>query len=217
MNSATMVEKVEPMKIQSWVDSLGKEELLAAFEKLSLQTEENLYKLACLYVRAKREGWEIETPSCISSSILRALDAIYCGTLDAGVMCKYLAYPGFINRIKCYPIEEQQRLAKADGLEVVVFDSNGGFTDRMLPYATMAPEQKKQVFARDHVRTKQEQIAFLENERTDKILQSKAKSKIKPQVEVIYKGKEPYLVIERGVGDVVLSRDDVLGFLQRMK
>jgi len=77
----------------------------------------------------------------------------------------------------------------------------------------MTPEQRAQVFARDHVRTKQEQIAFLENERTDKILQSKAKSKIKPQCEVIHKGKEWYLVI----GDVMLSRDDVIGFLQRMK
>ena len=103
-------------------------------------------------------GYLIDEMPDVPASLWRALEQVGRGLLDGRIITGGIAYG---NRLRRLPIHEQRR-AIDESLPLLV-----GTGDQLpVKLSSLTPDQAEQLFAGDHIRTLEEQRAWLEDRRT---------------------------------------------------
>jgi hypothetical protein len=156
-------------ELRAKLSMLTTEELFAKWERGLRMIVESWVEQA-LIVDILLERGETERTEAIRKQtrgpMLTWMRRIADGTYCAEAICKFYrpADMSLLRRILKLPADDQVRLAVGGTVELVVPDGHGGRTHRNALPEEMTPEQIKQVFAGDHIRTKAEQNLYLDNE-----------------------------------------------------
>lgn len=77
------------------------------------------------------------------------------------LVIQFQGYPSILRRVASFAIPDQLRLLSNKDIGVAVMAKDGIPTHRQWPVLELSPDQAKQVFAHDHIRSDEEQIAWL--------------------------------------------------------
>ena len=88
------------------------------------------------------------------------------GQLEPKLAARYYLSP-ILRKMQYLPLSVQQQLAETGKVEIALLRENGESDHRLLSVDELTPEQFRLVFARDKQRGLSEQIAILEQQRTD--------------------------------------------------
>lgn len=175
------------------------------FGELFLKGAEYLLKACRLYVKAidnnpdSAQDFEEAYPE-ISLSAWRRFEAVGRGTLHIKLLTNMTI--GAKRLEKC-SIEEQSKYID-NPVEVLLTNDDVLKVD----IHSLQPSQLKQVFAKDHVRTRSEQKAYIESIKSCETIEKVRKAKIKTYI--ISKGK---LI----VGDISFTKADLLRILVQLE
>lgn len=115
----------------------------------------------------EEKGIEVARIRAAMGPVTNYLRMIAAGNLRPSVVCRFWMNPDLIRRIGRIPGTDQKKLAAGGRVPMVVISPTGGTTVRNTDPGEMTAEQLKQVFAKDHIRTEQEQAAWLDGQRTE--------------------------------------------------
>lgn len=122
---------------------------------------------AAIHLKAMEEAGD-EIPKELGPKLLGGLRRIGKGTMLLEAFAQFRWNWRLMRRIGNYPLAEQRRLSHGGAIDMVVVGDDGKFsTTRMMVPSAMDTDQLRQVFGPDGVRTRVEQIAWLERRRTD--------------------------------------------------
>lgn len=140
----------------------------------------------------------------ISMSFLNQLEAVGRGQMHPKLALA--ANPGYV-KLRKLPISEQVRYVE-EPLELVV-EKDGEFDILLVKASDMTPDQAKQVFADDHVRSQGAQRAYLEDMKQKALTAKRAEPLVEP-FRICGKGK-----VEFRAG-VVMDLHELAALVARM-
>jgi hypothetical protein len=152
------------------------------------QIAEDLLGVARDYVEAldRSPGVRMELEKLgVAKELLRRLERVGRGSIaPALVFCAGMA----AQRVMSLPLSEQEEILR-QGVEVLSLD---GLDHRRIPLEELSPDQVRQVFSEEGVRSLSQQRTYLENER-------EAQRVVEPiqQVDVVYKIRGKRVIFTR--------------------
>ena len=142
------------------------DEVLKSIQSALRMTVESWVTVAAGVRALEEKGVDVNRIRAAVGPFLNLLRRIAAGQLLASVVCRFYNQIGIINRIGRLPAPDQKRLASGERVAVLV-PGGSGYTSRMLTPDEMTPDQFRQVFAADHIRTETEQAAWLDGKRAE--------------------------------------------------
>lgn len=147
------------------------EEVLSRLKAAMSGIEEKVIEAARCVRWLVDHGHTKEVVECLDSFWAPHLRRIASGHEAPGIIGKY----GFSKRKLCdamaeLPIDDQQSLLSAGGLNLMVFDTAGRRSMQWFQLDNLGNEQIRQAFDRGSIRNETQQSAWLANERTKQML-----------------------------------------------
>lgn len=150
-------------ELRADLSGLATEELRQQLAEALRITALDFVRLAMIVTELESRGEDLET---LKIGILHHLRKIACGQLLPDVVVRFYLMPVLISAIGNLPIPDQQRLASGELVQVAIQTPNGDLTHRLADPLEMTQAQRKQVFAKDHIRNLAEQRNFLDQQQT---------------------------------------------------
>lgn len=132
-------------------DSLKKE-----LVGLLFQTAEQIRKAAAIIGILESRGEDL---SQFKSGLVTYLRKVACGQVLPEIVIKFFGRDS-LRYVAALPIPDQERCLRDDGIEIGVF-VNGEIDTRVKPVVDLEKHEARQVFAADHIRNPNEQIAWI--------------------------------------------------------
>jgi hypothetical protein len=181
----------------------------AEADKLSTQTAIGLLKQGALYYQMKLAGDDMEPVKRRLGGLLELLLRIGGGTVLPEVYLRFGAKSRLFPAIARLDPIDQARLGKGERVEMLVPGTDGKQT--LLPVDPLALDdaQIKQVFARDHIRTQAEQLAYLSGVRqkaAQPLPEQVGRLILDKELKVAKYGKAVFSLAELKAAVAILSR-----------
>jgi hypothetical protein len=181
---------------------LSDDDLKVAFARCCGNYFESIVELAQCVQAADARGLDL---SDVRLDIYPQIRRVADGAVLPEVVTMYGWKKTVYDRIAALSIAEQKKIVQDGHVPVLVLGANGETTTRMMSPTAMRPEQLRQVFADDHVRTDAEQAPFLDvkriearkqvpeavkNYKIDKVLRKAKKGRLEitfDEIDALYK------------------------------
>jgi hypothetical protein len=144
------------------------EELLSQFWQLFTMTAENFQNMAAIIRMVEEAGGDLSGPAQRLNGFFVALRRIAYGQLLPEILVRYNGKLTLVDRIGTLPISEQKVIAAGNGIPLLVYADDGSTSRIMAEPMDMTADQVRQAFARDHMRSENEQKLFLADWRAAK-------------------------------------------------
>jgi hypothetical protein len=135
------------------------QELRAAMTAAMARTVEQLARLAWIVRILEERGEDLTDPRIGLMPYLRQI--AYGQTLPE-VVIRYAERPALVKAISALPRPDQQRLASGEPVPLAIRREDGTVEQRMVDPSHLVGEQVGRVFARDRIRTIDEQVIMIE-------------------------------------------------------
>jgi hypothetical protein len=153
----SIVRRAVLSTIRALVDELKLKpmsERLTMFAQRAQATADNFEQMAALIVAAEENGEDL---SQYDTPILPLLRRIGYGQMLPQLLVEYRGKPSLLRKVESLPLVDQERLA---GNEPIPVAELGGDSWLCSP-GSMTQAVASQVFAKDHIRTVEEQVVWL--------------------------------------------------------
>lgn len=117
----------------------------------------NLVRLALILRQKEERGHDLAS---LKIGMLGYLRKIAYGQLLPDVVARFGSHPGVLRRIATLPLPDQRRCLDDEGIKVALWDGEK-IGHRICDPTSLSPAELKQVFAADHVRAPDEQVAWI--------------------------------------------------------
>ncbi len=141
------------------LDLMSTAELKAELANVLTITASSLVRAAAIVRVIESRG---ESLAQFKSGLIGYLRKIAHGQLLPEVVAVFVGHPA-LKRIAQLPEPDQRRCLESDGLPIGVM-LNGQVDQRMKPILQMEQFEVRQVFADDHIRSPEEQLAWLKSQ-----------------------------------------------------
>ncbi len=138
-------------------------------------TAASLLRLALIVRLLEERGEDV---SDLRLPLLTYLRLIAHGQLLPDLVARFAENPPLIRQLSYLPIATQRSLAAGEAIRLVVRNGDG-YTHRLAEPSKLDMGQRNQVFARDHVRSDEEQILWLEGRKTQ-VRAEKPRGRVRP-------------------------------------
>ena len=142
------------------VRSMSTDELREELRRSLQMTADNLRRIASIVRTLEERGEDL---SALRIGLMPYLRQIAYGQVMPEIVVRYAESPMLVRTISQLPMPDQQRLAKGDPIPLAVGSPGTPLDHRMVDPIYLRRDQVSLVFARDHIRTIEEQKIILEN------------------------------------------------------
>lgn len=139
-----------------------------SLDDLKKSLAETMLLTATAFVRGARIVRELEERgedlTALKLNMLPCLRKIAFGQLDPEAAVRFYHSPSLLAMVGGLPLPDQRRLAAGDPIPLAL--PGPTTTHRMADPIQMLPPQRRQVFAKDHIRSVEEQLLYLDEQST---------------------------------------------------
>ena len=121
----------------------------------------------CFYAM-KQRGDDMESVRLQYGGVLYALIRIGAGQTLPSVYVRFGGHRELMDKISNLDPEDQRRLAAGEKVKVLCYTPEGKQTHRLKDPRELTSDERRQVFARDHIRTESEQASELDRQNLKK-------------------------------------------------
>lgn len=143
-------------------DSWDTDVLLEALANGLARTAREMLQMALMVQELERRDVDM---AGLRLGLRNHLRKIACGQLLPEVAVQFAGSDQLITSIGNLPLNDQRQLVDGGKVRLLVIGADGMTTHQMADPYRMLPEQRRQVFARDHIRDDAEQALYLSRER----------------------------------------------------
>lgn len=158
----TLIPRPEQTNLLAHFQELTTEQLREELAGCLRVTATNFARLALIVKALEDRGEDL---SALKIPILHHLRRVACGQVLPEVLVRFAGSPSLITIVGNLPLPDQKAIAEGQPVRLVVYGADGNRTHRLADPLHLSPEQVRQVFARDHVRTDAEQCLLLDQKR----------------------------------------------------
>jgi hypothetical protein len=157
----TPTEVLSPIQADlATVRTMTTDELRAELSRALQMTADHLRRVAAVVRTLEERGEDL---AGLKIGLMPYLRQIAYGQVLPEIVVRYAESPLLVRQISQLPMPDQERLAKGEPLPLAVQRAGEPPDHRMVDPVYLRRDQITLVFARDHIRTVEEQIVILEN------------------------------------------------------
>lgn len=166
--TTSLAEIKAQLSIDADLTDLDASQIVEAFRSLDMLTVEIIETQAKLLLVLAARGYDLAQ---LNLGLRRhILLKIAHGQLLPEIYVKFAGSVRAVQKIANLPLPDQRRIVEHLGIETVVPGETETFVVRLLNPEYMTMDQLELVFAADHVRSPEAQIAILESRRTNEVV-----------------------------------------------
>jgi hypothetical protein len=138
---------------------MSTEELRAALAKIMATTVAQLVRLAWIVRLLEERGEDL---SDLRVGLIPYLRQIAYGQIVPEVVMRYAEHPAIVQAIASLPLSDQERLGRGEHVPLAIQREDGAVAHHMVDPISLQRNQVRRVFARDRIRSAEEQVILLE-------------------------------------------------------
>lgn len=133
--------------------------------ELFKSTAGNFLRMAYWLRYAEEKGADLAATKLKLNGLYISLRRIAYGQLRAELLVRYCDNLTLVKRLGTLPIVDQDRIIEDGGVRMLVHGSDGTPSHAILDPGDMTPDQVRQVFAPDHIRSDEQQASIIYDRR----------------------------------------------------